>query len=286
MKTFIRWQGNKSKHIKHLIKYIPKDIMSNEFKGTYIEPFVGSGALFLKLQPKKWIINDLNKDLINIWKNVKENDFDIIKKFKFFEKQFKPMSRENKIIFCKKQVLKIDTLDYNVYRASLFLLMKFCSYMGHIFVNNKFMFAGLDLNISIKNNYSFLKDTYYNLLSDIADYLNESNGKIYNKDYIKILEEAKKDDFVFLDPPYFEKKELYQFNYNKDEVIDQLFLDNLKIQLVNLDKRGVRWIMTNADTTEVHKTFTKFKIKKFKVYRANSNSYKNELIILSNNIKI
>ena len=62
MKTFIRWQGNKSSHINKFIKYIP------QYTGTYIEPFVGSGALLLYLQPNKWIINDINKDLVSIWK--------------------------------------------------------------------------------------------------------------------------------------------------------------------------------------------------------------------------
>ena len=58
LKTFVKWSGNKSKHLKYILPHIPK------FE-RYIEPFVGSGALFLKLQPDKWIINDLNKDLIN-----------------------------------------------------------------------------------------------------------------------------------------------------------------------------------------------------------------------------
>ena len=49
MKTFIRWPGNKSKHVNKILPFIP-----NTFN-TYIEPFVGSGALFLKLEPKTWI---------------------------------------------------------------------------------------------------------------------------------------------------------------------------------------------------------------------------------------
>ena len=38
LKTFIKWSGNKSKHLRHLIQYVPKDF------NTYIDPFVGSGA--------------------------------------------------------------------------------------------------------------------------------------------------------------------------------------------------------------------------------------------------
>ena len=45
MITFIRRPGNKLKHLKHILPFIP------EFEGTYIEPFVGTGALFLKMTP-------------------------------------------------------------------------------------------------------------------------------------------------------------------------------------------------------------------------------------------
>ena len=76
MKTFVRWQGNKSKHLKHIIQYIPDKY------NKYIEPFIGSGAVFFKLKPNKWIINDLNKDLINIWYTVKDSPDEIIKEFK------------------------------------------------------------------------------------------------------------------------------------------------------------------------------------------------------------
>ena len=82
LKTFIRWQGNKSRYANHIIKHFPEEY------NTYIEPFIGSGALLLKTQPIKWIINDLNKDLINIWKNVKNEPEEIIQLFKQFGKKF------------------------------------------------------------------------------------------------------------------------------------------------------------------------------------------------------
>ena len=129
MKTFIRWQGNKSKHINKFINYIP------EFTGTYIEPFVGSGALFLKLQPKKWIINDINKDLINIWNEVKNNPDEMIKIFKKFGENFKPLSKKDKVIYCKEITSKIESMPYDLKRATSYLLMKFCSYTGDIIYN-------------------------------------------------------------------------------------------------------------------------------------------------------
>ena len=57
MRTFIRRSGNKSKLVKKILPLIP------DYNGTYIEPFVGTGAVFLNLEPQKWIINDINKEL-------------------------------------------------------------------------------------------------------------------------------------------------------------------------------------------------------------------------------
>ena len=96
LKTFIRWSGNKSKQLKHILPHIPKEY------NTYIEPFVGSGALFLKIQPDKWIINDINKDIINVWKEIKNDPESIIYIFKEFGKIFKPLDNKEKTIFSEK----------------------------------------------------------------------------------------------------------------------------------------------------------------------------------------
>ena len=274
MKTFIKWQGNKSQHINKFIQYIP------EFTGTYIEPFVGSGAMLLKLQPEKWIINDKNKDLINVWKDVKNSPEEIIDYFQEFGKEFKKLSKQEKINMCKKITKTIEEKQYNIERSSTFMLMKFCVYMGNIFINNKYQFLGLDLNITIQNRYFFLEDNYYNNLIDVSYFMNETKGKIYNKDYISILEKAKKGDFVFLDPPYIEDHD-YQFNYNKNEILDNLFLKKLLVQIKKLNNKGVKWLMTQADTDEIKSLFKNYTIKTMKVYRTGSKSYVNELIIFN-----
>uniref|UniRef100_A0A6C0E174 site-specific DNA-methyltransferase (adenine-specific) n=1 Tax=viral metagenome TaxID=1070528 RepID=A0A6C0E174_9ZZZZ len=263
LKTFIKWMGNKSKHLRHIIPHIPKEY------NTYYEPFVGSGSLFLHLEPKKWVINDLNKDLINSWNSVKDEPNEIINIFKEFGKKFKPMSKERKIKYCRNITSIIDNLQYDVARASIYMLMKYCVYMGNIIVKNKFYFTGLDLHISIQNRCFFLETNNYNNLNRVSDYLNNSNGIILNKDYKEILKKTKKGDFVFLDPPYIEEHE-YQFNYNKEEKLDNKFIIELYNEVKKLDKKGVKWMMTQAETKD---------IKKFEVYRHISKSYVNELII-------
>ena len=274
MKTFIRWQGNKSTHLNKFMKYIP------EFTGTYIEPFLGSGALFLKLQPKKWIINDLNRDVINIWTSVRDNPKEIIRIFKAFEKEFKPLNVEDKKEYCQKITLNIESIEYNIKRAARYMLMIYCSHIPNIIINNTFLFQGLNLHILARNKYYFLNENYYSNLVEVSTFINTSKGKIYNKSYEQVLMKAKKGDFVFLDPPYIEEHN-YNFNYNKDEVLDNTFLRTLYQQVKLLDKKGVKWLMTQADTKDIKRLFKEYTIKKMKVYRMGKKEYVNELIIMN-----
>ncbi len=76
-KTFIKWVGGKSQLIEQLEMKLPADF-DNWKNATYIEPFVGGGAmLFYMLQQhpniKRAIINDINPDLITCYKTVRDN---------------------------------------------------------------------------------------------------------------------------------------------------------------------------------------------------------------------
>ena len=272
MKTFIRWPGNKSKHVNKILPFIP-----NTFN-TYIEPFVGSGALFLKLEPKTWIINDLNEDIINVWQNVKDNPETIIQIFKEFGKRFKKMSKIKKVETCKHIVKNIETMSFDVKRAAIYMLMKHCAYMGSILINNQFKFKSLDLQILINNRCFFLEQNNYENIQSVSKFLNHTNGKIYNRDYKNILKKATQGDFVFLDPPYIEEHE-YEFNYNRHEKLDNSFLHELLEEVIKIDQRGVKWLMTQADTKDVRNIFKDYTINIFKVYRVTSKTYVNELMI-------
>ncbi len=65
IQPFVKWVGGKRQLIKGIGKYIPK----GNYK--YYEPFVGGGAVFFDLQPKKAVINDYNFELINTYNVIK-----------------------------------------------------------------------------------------------------------------------------------------------------------------------------------------------------------------------
>ena len=79
MNPIIKYPGGKRQEIKYFEKYIPKNF------NRYIEPFVGGGALFFYLEPEKSIINDLNSNLMQFYKDITTKKEQIIKELKEME---------------------------------------------------------------------------------------------------------------------------------------------------------------------------------------------------------
>lgn len=274
MKTFIKWLGNKSKSKKKIMGYFPI-----EYK-TYIEPFLGSGAIFLDVCPKYWIINDVNTDLMDLWKHIKDSLPNLLKNIKVFSEMFLELDRENKKQICKSIVHKLNNMKAGPKRSSYYLLMKYCVFLGILlYVNDKFYFRGLEQNFYNESYIPFFsKNTFVTNLQSINSFLNETNGSIHNTDYKTILKMAKKSDFVFMDPPYKGEKN-YNFKYNSNENINDQFINELGKECSKLDNKNVYWLMTQADTPLVRKLFSKYNIHEITVYRRGQNIYEKELII-------
>jgi DNA adenine methylase len=268
MKTFIRRPGNKTKHLKHIIPLIP------EFTGTYYEPFVGTGAVYLHLLPEKAVINDLNKDIINIWKLVKSNPEYIIQEIDKFKKAFLHLNNIDKLKMCKKIVSNINKLK-NKERTIKYFLMIYCSFNGSLFLNDKWYIGGLNGHIYNNESCHIFTEKYKTKLLELQKIL--KNVNIKNKDYKLILKNCKKGDFVFLDPPYIEERK-YVFNYNKNENFDPV---ELQKELEKLDKKEVKFMMSQIDTTQVRNLFKKYNFKEYTNDSNfnNSNTRKKEFII-------
>lgn len=65
MKPIIKWTGGKGDEIGEISKHIPENFT------TYVEPFVGGGAIFFEVEPQRAVINDIHVDLINFYQELK-----------------------------------------------------------------------------------------------------------------------------------------------------------------------------------------------------------------------
>lgn len=202
MKPLVKYRGGKSKEIPHIQKHIPR------FKGKYIEPFFGGGALFFHLEPKRAIINDINSKLMDFYLGVK-NDFDSLQKelkeieeiYKVNRKKFEELKKQT-----PEKRVKDDneTLYYQIREMFNDLSEKKYSDALLYFFINKTAYSGM-IRYNAKGEFNVPYGRYANLNTSLVTAAHSkllSNTEIYNTDYQNVFEMAKKDDFMFLDPPY------------------------------------------------------------------------------------
>ena len=261
-KPFVKWAGGKRQLIVSLEGHLPKKF------GTYFEPFLGGGALLFHLLNQspnlKCNISDLNSDLILAYITIRDKVEQLVEslerhsgKYSADKIEYYYSVRESAP---KNQIEKVSRLLF---------LNKTC-FNGLYRVNSKGQFnvpLGRYTNPSIVNK--------ENLIS-VSKILQSKNIAIRCQDFEAILDEAKKDDFVYFDPPYQPVSKTANFtSYTKCEFT----YDDLK-RLANvcqkLDKKDCKVLLSNSNTKEVRKLFSsKWKVVEVSANRAiNSNSKK------------
>lgn len=199
MKPFVKWAGGKRQILERINEYI-NETVGKESDYTYIEPFLGGGAVFFDRQPKKAIINDLNTDLINAYKVIKSNKYnELIKILEEFSNDY----NEDKDGFYYDirswdRVNEWPNNHSDIERAARMIFLNRTCYNGLYRVNSKGQFntpIGRYKNPTICD-----KD----LITEIHNYLSneENNIEILNGSYEIAIEKAKDGDIIYIDPPY------------------------------------------------------------------------------------
>ncbi|MDO5124512.1 MAG: Dam family site-specific DNA-(adenine-N6)-methyltransferase [Eubacteriales bacterium] len=198
----LKYRGGKSREIPLFQKYIP------DTYSTYIEPFLGGGAVFFHLEPEKAIINDVNSRLISFYECVRnryeEMRFELDKIQTVYEsnqadyKIRKAQSPEERIYNANEELYYIIRDMYNGKVDSEYL-----DGVLYFFIN-KTAYSGM---IRYNNNgeYNVPFGRYPNLNTKL---ITEEHSLLLQKaellqcDYFDVFERAQTEDFMFLDPPY------------------------------------------------------------------------------------
>lgn len=202
MKPLVKYRGGKSKEIPHLEKHIPK------FRGKYIEPFFGGGAMFFYLEPKQAIINDINSKLIGFYEGVKSNFEDLQKELSKIEKVYHINRRKFEELKAKTPTERVEddneALYYQIRNMFNDLTDKKYSDALLYFFINKTAYSGM-IRYNAKGEFNVPYGRYANLNTSLVTKSHSkllANTEIYNLDYSEIFKMATEDDFMFLDPPY------------------------------------------------------------------------------------
>lgn len=246
LKPFVKWVGGKKQLLDELTKIVNENFKNYE---TYIEPFVGGGALLFKLSPPSFIINDQNSELINLYKVVKENPQELLNSLRMYEKNNSQDYYYNVRQLDREAFYKLRSsvsLKEKVEQSARFIYLNKTSFNGMYRVNSNGYF-----NVPF-GNYKNPNIVNENNILIVSKFLNSSKNKILNADFEFVLKFAKKNDLVYFDPPYIpleNTKSFTSYTSNGFTLEDQIRLRDCALKLIN---KKVNVILSNSYT---EKTF-------------------------------
>ena len=244
-KPFIKWVGGKSQLIDQLDMQLPADF-GNWENATYIEPFVGGGAmLFYMLQRypniEHAVINDINPDLVTCYRTVRDNPKQLIESLADIEMAYLALETEERrkdFFMAARERYNEKQLDPIENTTKFFFLNRTC-FNGLYRVNKKGLFNvpfGKYSNPTICDPETILKDS--ELLQRV---------EILNGDFEATFEYAQGNSFFYFDPPYRPLSDTSSFNdYAKESFNDDDQI-RLKVYCDRIDKAGFHFMLSNSD---------------------------------------
>lgn len=229
---FVKWAGGKRQLIPQIRERMPKKYED------YYEPFVGGGAVIFDLLPANALINDINKALINTYRQIRDIPEKFIADVNRLDKE---MPEDGRAYYYSLRELYNDKLmksEYDLELASLFVFINKHCFNGLYRVNGKGLF-----NVPYNNSRRASIDE--EAIMEISKYLKDV--KIVDGDFEEACEDAKRGDFIFLDSPYaplnptsFESYTKEGFDVESHKRLSRLYDD--------LTDRGCYCMLTNHNT--------------------------------------
>lgn len=265
----VKWVGGKRQLLGDIIPLIPQNF------STYVEPFIGGGAVLFDIQPKKAIINDFNYELINIYKVIKDNPNELISELERHER-----------FNSEEYFYEIRALD----RKEKYNEMTEIEKAARIIYLNKTCFNGLfRVNQAGQFNSPYGKYKNPNIINKpvvlaMSKYFNENNINIISGDYKQALKNLRKGAFVYFDPPYMPISSSSSFTgytengFGKEQQIE------LKKECDKLNSKGIKFLLSNSDHPFIRDLYKEYEIITVKAKRSiNSNGNKrgeiNEILV-------
>ena len=242
IKPYLKWAGGKRQLLADIKKCLPKDI--NNY--TYYEPFVGAGAVFFELQPKKAVINDINEQLFLTYNAIKENFDDLVLLLKNHQER-NDKEYYYKIRNMDRDLIKFNKLTNTEKAARLIFLNKTC-FNGLYRVNSQGLF---NVPYGKNKNPAICEEI---VLHQISNYLNSNEISILNNDFEYAVSTAGKRSFIYFDPPYHSPDKTsftgYQVNgFNESEQ------ERLRNVMLKMTSRGIKCLLSNSDTEYIRELY-------------------------------
>jgi len=229
---FLKWAGGK----RWLLESQP-EVFDVSFS-RYLEPFLGSGAIFFSLLPRRAILSDRNQSLIETYSAIRDN----------WQRVFRNLQRHQRM-HSKEYYYKVraDTPRNPFTRAAKFIYLNRTCFNGLYRVN---LDGRFNVPIGTKNSVLLPTDDFARLASIL------SKVTLKGCDFEDVLSKAKANDFVFIDPPYTVKHNnngFVKYNESLFSWDDQIRLSDAVKVAVNA---GAKVLVTNAYHSSVRRLYS------------------------------
>lgn len=233
----VKWAGGKIGLISQFEPLFPKHFR------LYAEPFVGGGAVFFHLLPKKAILIDSNEELMNFYLVVRDNLEELLIDLK-------------KHVNTSEYYYSIRALDPRelppVERASRFLYLNKTGYNGLWRVNSQ---GKHNVPFGRYKNPKIVDEPNLRLVSEAL-----KSAELLSDDFSRVLDYTQPGMFVYLDPPYYPLSETANFTSYTADAFGAQDQKRLAGVFRELDKRGCLVMLSNSDTAFVRELYSGYDV--------------------------
>lgn len=253
-RTFVKWAGGKTQLVDSIVKLMPQSL-SDDGVNTYVEPFLGSGALFFEIAHRfpdvNFLLNDKNKSLINTYHVVKNKPNGLVRKLEKICDYYCDLDQNSKAFFfqeMKKQyneVLKKPINYPTIKEAALFIFI------------NKTCFNGLyrlNRNGSFNVPHGNVSGAIFNKTNILDASKSLKKAQLFSldfKEFINLHIPNPEKTFFYIDPPYTVKHGNNGFLAYNEKIFsweDQVSLATLS---ASLRSHGSKVMVSNAHHSDV-----------------------------------
>lgn len=245
-RPFLKWAGGKFRILDTLLSKLPEG-------KRLIEPFVGSGAVFLNTQYENYLLADSNQELINLFQVVQQQGNDFID---YASQLFIPENNTGEAYYLfREEYNKTTDLER---KSALFIYLNRHCFNGLYRCNSK---GGFNVPFGRYVKPKFPKE-------EVLNFYNKSQGaEFLAQDFIVTMDSAEEGDVVYCDPPYVPLTETANFSSYTSAGFNRYDQEALAEKAQELSGRGVKVIISNHDTPFTQTLYKNAELTSFNVQR-------------------
>lgn len=261
MSPVLKWAGGKTQMLEHIVENMPAEY------SNYYEPFIGSGAVLFGILPTRAFVNDVNKQLINLYMQLKTDVDSVIG----IVNQLDEVSCTKELYYKTREHYntKILSCDLDAECAALMIWLNKHCFNGLYRVNSRGMF-NVPYNNRVKG-----KSIEESNVRAISKYLQENDVTVTCLDFERACEGVAAGDFVYFDSPYVPESITASFTYYTMDGFTFADHERLAILFKRLDGVGAKLMLSNNDVPLVRELYKGYNIRSLDAKRMiNSNASK------------